>query len=178
MIITGYQGIGKSTLAKRREDVIDLESSCFWKNDENGNRTRPADWYIYYCQMAEHLSKQGYMVFVSCHPEVREYISNHGTESFCLICPHPSLKDAWINRLRERYHSTGLEKDFRALDHAEKFFDQDIDRLMCECSNNSDWYSEAIFLKSINYDLEEMVEYLENRVEAKYFEDEQEQELI
>lgn len=29
MIITGYQGIGKSTLAKRRQDIIDLESSCF-----------------------------------------------------------------------------------------------------------------------------------------------------
>lgn len=29
MIITGYQGIGKSTLAKRRQDIIDLESSFF-----------------------------------------------------------------------------------------------------------------------------------------------------
>lgn len=29
MIITGYQGIGKSTLAKRRQDIIDLESSYF-----------------------------------------------------------------------------------------------------------------------------------------------------
>lgn len=27
MIITGYQGIGKSTLAKRRQDIIDLEIS-------------------------------------------------------------------------------------------------------------------------------------------------------
>lgn len=29
MIITGYPGIGKSTLANKRKDVIDLESSCF-----------------------------------------------------------------------------------------------------------------------------------------------------
>lgn len=31
MIITGYQGIGKSTLAKTNDKIIDLESSCFWK---------------------------------------------------------------------------------------------------------------------------------------------------
>lgn len=33
MIITGYQGIGKSTLAKTNDKIIDLESSCFWKYD-------------------------------------------------------------------------------------------------------------------------------------------------
>lgn len=167
MIVTGYQGIGKSTLAKRREDVIDLESSCFWKKDESGNRTRPNDWYVYYCQMAEHLSKQGYTVFVSCHPEVREYISHHGTESFCMICPHPSLKDAWINRLHERYQSTKLEKDLRALEHAEKFFDQDIDKLMKECSDNNNYYSGAAFIKNIDYDLEETIISLQNKENTK-----------
>lgn len=71
MIITGYQGIGKSTLARKENNVIDLESASFW-NYENGNKTRPDDWYVYYCQVAEHLSKQGYIVFVSCHQQVRD----------------------------------------------------------------------------------------------------------
>lgn len=160
MIITGYQGIGKSTLAKRRQDIIDLESSCFWKIDEDGNKTRPGDWYVYYCQMAEFLSKQGYIVFISCHPEVREYMENHRTEMFCAIFPHKSLKDVWIGKLRERYYYTKSEKDLRALEHAEKFFDKDIDRLMYECSYGIEWYSNAVYLESIDYDLESIVESL------------------
>lgn len=160
MIITGYPGIGKSTLANKRKDIIDLESSCFWKFDENGNKTRPSDWYIYYCQIAEFLSKQGYIVFISCHPEVREYMAHHKTEKFCAIFPHKSIKDAWIHKLRERYNYTKFDKDLRALKHAEKFFDKDIDILMHECSYGIEWYSNAIFLDAINYDLESIVKSL------------------
>lgn len=175
MIITGYQGIGKSTLAKRREDIIDLESSCFWKYDENGNKTRPDDWYIYYCQMAEHLSKQGYIVFVSCHPEVREWLEKNRTEKFCAIFPHKSIKDAWINRLRERYYYTRSEKDLKALEHAEKFYDKDIDRLMYECSYGIEWYSNAQYIETIDYDLETIVKsfeksFAEKEVEENYYE--------
>lgn len=62
MIITGYQGIGKSTLARKADKIIDLESTSFWKyeRDEYGKKTdkktRHDDWYVYYCQVAEHLS--------------------------------------------------------------------------------------------------------------------------
>lgn len=162
MIITGYQGIGKSTLAKKRQDIIDLESSYFWKFDEDGNKTRPSDWYVYYCQMAESLSKQGYIVFISCHPEVREYMRKHRTEMFCAIFPHKSLKDIWISKLQERYYCTKSEKDLRALEHAEKFFDKDIDRLMYECSYGIEWYSNAVYIEGIDYNLESIVESLVN----------------
>lgn len=37
MIITGYQGIGKTTLANNCDKVIDLESSCFTKPDRYQN---------------------------------------------------------------------------------------------------------------------------------------------
>ena len=52
MIIIGYQGIGKSTLAGKDNKFIDLESGNFWVNGE-----RVENWYIPYCQIAEHLSK-------------------------------------------------------------------------------------------------------------------------
>ena len=66
MIITGYQGIGKSTLARKDKNIIDLESSSFWKYDKSCNsKTRCEDWYVYYCQVAMDLSRQGYTVFVS-----------------------------------------------------------------------------------------------------------------
>ena len=112
MIITGYQGIGKSTLANKRPDIIDLESSCFWKT-ENGVKTRPDDWYVYYCQMAEHLSRRGYIVFVSYHPEVREYLENHGTEPFCAIFPVKSIKED-INTTKKEVRE--LDKKVALLD--------------------------------------------------------------
>lgn len=159
MIITGYQGIGKSTLANKRPDIIDLESSCFWKT-ENGVKTRPDDWYVYYCQMAEHLSRRGYIVFVSYHPEVREYLENHGTEPFCAIFPVKSIKEDWLKRLYERYRQSMSEKDLMAYEHAKNHYDEDIDRLMYECSYGIEWYTNAMFIESIDYDLEEMVNHL------------------
>ena len=157
MIITGYQGIGKSTLARNNKNFIDLESSCFWKTDENGNRTRP-DWYVYYCQMAQYLSRQGYTVFVSCHPEVRDWLSQHRQEKFCTIFPSPRIKGDWLNRLQERYLDSQSEKDLRALSHAEDCYDKDIENLLSQCK--MDYYSNAITIDDIHYDLEKLIEKL------------------
>ena len=51
MIVIGYQGIGKSSLAGRNNIFIDLESGNFWVDGK-----RADDWYKPYCQIAEHLS--------------------------------------------------------------------------------------------------------------------------
>ena len=90
MIIIGYQGIGKSTLTARKRGYIDLESSCFWYNNQ-----RPDDWYIYYCQIAEDLSRQGYKVFTSSHEVVRNFLKK-SKEMVFIVCPSVSLKDEWI----------------------------------------------------------------------------------
>lgn len=156
MIITGYQGIGKSTLASRRADIIDLESSSFWKV-EGDTKSRPDDWYVFYCQVAQHLSSQGYTVFVSCHREVRDFLSVHNEERFCAIFPHKSLKDDWLRKLLTRYETTKSEKDLRAYEHAIGSFDQDIWRLWYECQYNVEYYRDARIIKDINYDLESLV---------------------
>ena len=165
MIITGYQGIGKSTLAKKHENIIDLESSCFWKYDpddleKKGAKTRPEDWYVYYCQMAQHLSKQGYIVFISCHPEVRKFLSIHNEEKFCAIFPDRSLKEDWLQRLRDRYQESQSEKDLRALRHAEKCYDNDIYQLWYECQYGEEYYHNVAIIDNIHYDLMELVEQL------------------
>ena len=67
MIVIGYQGIGKSTLANKDLRFIDLESGNFWVDGK-----RADDWYKPYCQIAEHLSRQGYIVFTSSHEVVRK----------------------------------------------------------------------------------------------------------
>ena len=69
MIIIGYPGVGKSTLAGRYKEYIDLESSN-WNGPDN---TKPDNWWWSYGKVAEDLSRQGYRVFVSCHPSVQKY---------------------------------------------------------------------------------------------------------
>lgn len=61
----------------------------------------PDDWYVYYCQVAQHLSKQGYIVFVSCHQEVRDWLSVHNGEKFCAIFQDKSIKNDWLQRLEK-----------------------------------------------------------------------------
>jgi len=125
MILVGYQGVGKSTLAKDRLDCIDLESGCFWHDGK-----RPDDWYIYYCQIAEHLSAQGYMVFVSSHKVVRDYLKENSKEKLYVVYPALHLKDVWCTKLKERYESTNLEKDYKAWKNAEDRYIENIRELM------------------------------------------------
>lgn len=160
MIITGYQGIGKSTLAQKNDKVIDLESSCFCKTDKNGNTTKPDDWYVYYCQVAQHLSKQGYTVFVSCHREVRDYLSMYSQEKFCAIFPSQKLKTDWLKRLETRYNNSKLDKDLRALEHTKKYYNPDIARLEYEAKKDIglNYYSDIRIIHDMNYNLQELVD--------------------
>ena len=160
MIITGYQGIGKTTLSDQSLDVIDLESTSFWKVDEGGNKSRPDDWYIYYCQVAQDLSKQGYIVFVSCHQQVRDYLGMHSSEKFCAIFPSITLKEKWLEKLKNRYLLSNSEKDLRAYEHAKSFYDSDIYRLWCECRYNVKYYHSIIVIDDIDYDLQLLVNKL------------------
>lgn len=125
MIVIGYQGIGKSSLAGRANGCIDLESGNFWHNG-----VRPDDWYIYYCNIAQHLSKQGFTVFTSSHEVVRNYLKeNCKKEEVYLVFPSIELKDEWIQKLKDRYKQTGLEKDYKALKNAEDRYEENIEEL-------------------------------------------------
>ena len=144
MIISGSQGIGKSTLAKRSKEYIDLESGNFFVNGKKVD-----DWHIPYCNIAIHLSEQGYHVFVSSHKVVRDYLASLPLK-WDLLIVHPalSLKDEWLSKLRSRYESTGLDKDFRALKNAEQCYEQNIQDLI-EQSGFS-----KLEIKQTDYDLE------------------------
>ena len=125
MIIIGYQGIGKSTIAKKSNEYIDLQSGSFWYLHQ-----RPSNWYIYYCQVAEHLSKQGYVVFVSSHKEVREFLRNNSKETIRVIFPSILKRDEWIKKLKDRYEITKEEKDYKAWMNAEDRYHENISELM------------------------------------------------
>jgi ABC-type oligopeptide transport system ATPase subunit len=145
MIVIGYQGIGKSTLASRDIFYIDLESGNFWVDGK-----RAEDWHKPYCQIAEHLSQQGYIVFTSSHEVVRERLKN-STEAVILVYPAVELKDEWIAKLEKRYQESGLEKDYKALMNAKDRYTENIQEL-----ENCD-ISYKIVLSSTDYDLDEEI---------------------
>lgn len=141
MIIVGYQGIGKSTMAKCVSNCIDLESSNFFvdgKRDEN--------WYKVYVNIAKHLSDYGNIVFMSSHKIVREYLNKQNID-FTVICPSLELKEEWLRKLKYRYNQTLLNKDYKAWQSAEVGYDEQIKDLMQERN--------VVSLNDMEYDLED-----------------------
>lgn len=145
MIIIGYQGIGKSTLAKDSWEYIDLESGNFWINGE-----RDEQWYKPYCNIANHLSAQGYTVFTSSHKEVREELKN-SSEVVKIAFPALELKTDWLIRLTNRYNESMLEKDYKALINASLYYEDNINDLMNEPFDK-------IVINNIDYNLKKLVE--------------------
>lgn len=151
MIIIGYQGIGKSTLSARNLKYVDLESSNFWFDDpETKQRVRHFNWYEMYCNVAEYLSRQGYVVFVSSHQPVRERLLK--SEEYVVACvPSLILKDEWINKLKERYENSLLEKDYKAYMNAADRFTENVSDIM-----NSGF--ELLEIKDMSYNLKNLIE--------------------
>lgn len=143
MIIIGYQGIGKSTLAGKY-NCIDLESGNFWVDGK-----RADDWYKPYCQIANHLSAQGYTVFTSSHEVVRNELSK-SKEKVCIVCPALELQAPWIEKLEERYLRTKLEKDYKALKNAEDRYSENIMELATSGFP-------VFYINDMNYNLREIL---------------------
>ena len=151
MIIIGYQGIGKSSVSGVQNNCIDLESSNFWHEGK-----RPDDWYIYYCNIAVDLSKQGFTVVVSSHKEVRDYLVNFMNETY-IVCVFPELylKDEWIQRLQTRFDNDPSEKNFKALMNAKDRYIESVTEM--EFSGHL-YYG----IDRIDYDLLSIVDYLKS----------------
>lgn len=145
MIIVGYQGIGKSSISNRGTGCIDLESGNFFVGGK-----RPDDWYKYYVQIAKHLSAQGYTVCVSSHKVVRDELKATNAEDVAVCFPDINIKEQWIERLRDRYMRTGLDKDYRALLNAEQNYSSSISELYADAVENR-WLNVPI--GTTNYDL-------------------------
>lgn len=145
MIIIGYQGIGKSTLAKDSLKYIDLESGNFWINGE-----RDEQWYKPYCNIANHLSAQGYTVFTSSHKEVRDELKN-SSEVVKIAFPALELKTDWLIKLTNRYNETMLVEDYKALMNASLYYEDNINDLMNEPFDK-------IIINNIDYNLRELIE--------------------
>ena len=102
MIICGFPGVGKSTLAKY-SNWVDLESTPFEK-----------DW-IRYAKVAKHMSDNGYNVMVSTHPQLLEQFEQMEVRYTVVIPPIDDLK-IYLNRYKRRGNDesfiTLLEKEW------------------------------------------------------------------
>ena len=147
MIIIGYPGVGKTSLAGRYNQYIDLESSHF--NDVF--EEKPSGWFIPYCRIAEDLSKQGYRVFVSCHKEVQEYFSK-SDEYVMVLYPAIELKEQWLDRVKRRFDNDTSTKNKKAMENVEKYWDTQINSL-----NNSP-FEHKLVLKDMNYILDNEID--------------------
>lgn len=152
MIIIGYPGIGKSTLAGRESGCIDLESSDFKQLFPDGKWVEP------YCMMAEILARQGFTVFVSSHEAVRSCFHNRETPNVGMIYPSLDLRHEWIHKLLERANLSHLEKDTMAYKRAEACSLLDIRRMKAESNY---WPTHEI--SSMYYDLLKIVDMLERK---------------
>lgn len=141
MIIIGYQGIGKSTLSNEDVNYIDLESGNFWIDGK-----RADDWYKPYCKIAEHLSCQGYRVFVSSHECVRNTLKDSNEQVVCCV-PAVNLKEQWIERLKKRYESDQSDKNYKAYMNAVDRYEDNIKEI--EFSGFP-----IVILTSMDYDLD------------------------
>lgn len=151
VIVVGYQGIGKSTLSNQNLHFIDLESSNFWNASK-----RPIDWYIYYSNIAVDLASQGYIVFTSSHKEVRQKLTSMkfpvGVHLVGVV-PSEFLKDEWIKKLKDRFDTSGLDKDYKAWMNADDRFIENIREikkdlpLVCEITRMD--YDLKLILQSV-----------------------------
>lgn len=149
MIIIGYQGIGKSTLAEKYENIIDLESSDYFNNG-----VRPHDWYKHYVTEAMRLSEQGHIVFVSSHQVVRFELANRGYKDVGICYPSDRLEFKWIDKLEKRYTENTNNKNYRAYTNAKMNYRSSIK----DMEKDADKYGFTKFvIRSMDYNLEELI---------------------
>ena len=121
MIIFGYPGIGKSTLAhiNKTGKYIDLESSLFKTNSD-------PYWYKTYGLVGQSLSEQRFDVLMSTHPEVLSFLDTLTIDTKMIIVPNISLRIGWIQMLEGRKDKTNKFKDKMAYLHVRDNFEKDV----------------------------------------------------
>jgi hypothetical protein len=167
MVIIGYQGIGKSTTSKHLDNCIDLESSNFWIETEEG-REKCKQWESVYAKIALDLSSQGNIVFVSSHASVRKAIYKYNIgykEDVVVVYPDQSIREEWLKRLKARYKKDPSTKNESAYNFAKDNYDESIQGLI----DDADLYNfKKACIYDIDYDLKEIIDTVEDLIFSEY----------
>jgi len=121
-IIAGFPGVGKTKyLQNLPEDVkaLDSDSSKYsWVLDENGNKVNGEDGkpmrnpnFIkdYMAHIKSNLG-QCDVIFISTHGDVQKALTDEGIK-YSIVYPSVEQKEQWINRLRNRADTGGLNNE-------------------------------------------------------------------
>lgn len=152
VVVVGYPGVGKSTLAEKYLQFVDLESNSFKIADEHVD-----DWEVIYCQAAEHIATEGRIVFISSHKMVRDYLLSlpqYNDVKIMAVVPSVELKDDWIQKLKDRCDESWLEKDYYAYLRAKDYYEEDIQNLKADFAEKS---LPVVELTSLEYDLRGLI---------------------
>ena len=161
MIFSAYQGIGKSTLAKNNLEIIDFESSCFDKSNPN--------WYKDYVNAAINLHKQGYIVFISAHKVVRDYMLQQleNKNDYAMIMYDKNLEVYCLDKLSERFEKSCEEygqehpisrKNWNAYQNAGAYFEDSYNEIKEDEKNGLN----VIWITDKDYDLESIINNINN----------------
>ena len=156
MIISCYPGVGKSTIASKRIDIIDLDSRLF-----NDDSVISVDFFKRYISVAKYLSKQGKIVLVSSHSDVRKQLLDSHDEKIAEIFPSEKLEDEWIERLRVRWETSGNKSDYHAYWRSKINYVEDVKDMKNDFNKEKSciWFRQSE-LCDMDYDLEEVIEGL------------------
>lgn len=91
MIISGFPGIGKSTLVKQYPWILDSDSSTFEKSEFPQN----------YIEHIREVTSQGKTILVSSHFAVRDELEEQGFD-FAVVYPSIKLKEEYLRRYEKR----------------------------------------------------------------------------
>lgn len=114
LIIGGYKAIGKSTLAKEYDNVIDLESSNYeYIIDEElkklsveerkgiNSRKKNPDYPLNYYNKIIEESNNGYIVLFACKKEIVDLL-NENNDEYYIVYPKEDMIDEIIERSKKR----------------------------------------------------------------------------
>jgi len=102
IIISGFPGVGKTTLWNRKEKlkVMDSDSTDFsWANTEK--TIRNPNWPQNYIEHILEKSEDADLILVSSHDTVRDALVRAGIK-FVLVYPSLEMKDEYIQRYKDR----------------------------------------------------------------------------
>lgn len=132
IIISGYQGVGKSTFATTsHKEKFGREITCVDIESSNYDKTNP-EWYKQYAQDIIAV-KDVDVVFISSHQSLRDELDKLGV-IFYFIIPHVNVKHGWTEMLAKRVqdsigNDSEREKNIRALMSHILYYDKIIEEL-------------------------------------------------